>query len=125
MAMSPPPTDGGGAMLVAGESRVTVWEFCVAPDAEVSWVMFCKNAGIEKILADTSAGINRKVEALDDASANHINLLIFPAAGGLAGEGSEFVGFKALLVAVLCRVLLKNGFVKPFLAPIPVPSNYT
>jgi len=74
-----------------------VWEFCLAPEAEVSCVMLCKNAGIEKKLADTNAGASKKRDTPDDASANHRDLLSFPAADGLAGEETKFLDFKALI----------------------------
>ena len=69
----------------------------MAPAADVSCVMLCKNAGIEKMLADTNAGASKKTDTPDDASANHIDLLSFPAANGLAGEETKFLDFKALI----------------------------
>lgn len=84
-------------MLVAGESSEIVWEFCLVPAAEVSWVILCKKAGIEKMLAETKAGANKESDTPDDASANHKDLLSFTAADGLAGEETEFLDFKALI----------------------------
>ena len=82
--------------MVAGESRATVWEFCLDPTAEVSLVKEARSAGIENMLAEASKGASRNKDTLDDASANQSDFLSFSATNGRAGEESEFFDFKAL-----------------------------
>jgi hypothetical protein len=81
-------------MLVTGESKESVCEFCLAPAAELSFIKTCNRAGIENRLAEARRGNSKNAATLSDALAITIDFFNFSATKGRAGAETEGIDFK-------------------------------